>query len=175
MSTQVPDFVELLGSARTSAAHLEMRDAYAVADEAEEFALWRRTGKRWEGERAEQYWRPWVDLVRATVARGVRMRRARVVSEPVSEYIEFEHAGTSWNVDAGEEVRWLPRRRAVDLLLPGCDLWLIDDRIVRFNVFDGDGDVVEPEFSEDPDVAKQCAAAFEAVWERAVPHAEYRV
>lgn len=30
------------------------------------------------------------------------------------------------NVKAGEEVRWLPRRQASDLALPGNDFWLFD-------------------------------------------------
>ncbi|WP_438948653.1 DUF6879 family protein [Streptomyces atratus] len=54
-------------------------------------------------------------------ARGVRVLRARVVSEPVTEYIRFEHAITDANLRAGEEVRWLPRRRASTLALPGND------------------------------------------------------
>lgn len=175
MPSNVPNFDELLKSAQHSAVHLEMRDAYGVADEAEEFDLWRRTGRRWEGEQAEAYWRPWVDLIAETVARGVTVRRARIVSEPVTEYIRFEHAGTEWNLRAGELVRWLPRRQASDIALPGNDFWLIDERAVRFNIFSGDGAVVEPDYSEDPAVAKLCASAFEAVWECAVLHEDYKV
>jgi hypothetical protein len=60
-------------------------------------------------------------LIADTVARGVIVRRARVVSEPVSEYIRWEHYVTHANVTAGEDVRWLPRRRATDIPLPGND------------------------------------------------------
>ena len=117
----------------------------------------------------------WYDLVRAHTARGVRFRRARVVSEPVADYIRFEHETTAGlNVAAGEEVRWLPRRRASDLCLPGNDFWLFDDRLIRFRHFAGDGDFVEDELCDDPAVAAMCSAAFEAVWERAVPHADYQ-
>lgn len=175
MTLSVPDFDVLLRSATSTAVHLEMRDAYAVADEAAEFEHFRSTGKRWDGEQAESCWRPWVDLVAETIGRGVAVRRARIVGEPVSEYIRFEHAGTGWNLQAGEDVRWLPRRLSVDVALPGSDFWLIDSRAVRFNIFDGSGDVVDPEFTEDPDVARLCADAFETVWERATPHAQYAV
>ena len=51
---------------------------------------------------------------------------------------------------------------------------LFDDRLVRFHYFSGDGDIVEHELVSDPAVIQMCAAAFEAVWERAIPHAEYR-
>jgi hypothetical protein len=36
------------------------------------------------------------------------------------------------------------------------------------------GGVVEDELVTDPAVIQMCAAAFEAVWARAVPHADYR-
>lgn len=103
------------------------------------------------------------------------MRRARIVSEPVSDYIRYEHAGTVVNVAAGEEVRWLPRRRASDIPLPGNDFWLIDGRLVRWNHFTGEGASAAGEISEDPAVARLCGRAFEAVWDRAIPHHEYKI
>lgn len=56
--------------------------------------------------------------MRPHVARGVRFRRVRVVSEPLAPFTRFEHfiaAGT--NLATGEEVRWLPRQLAPDLCL----------------------------------------------------------
>ncbi|WP_348532870.1 DUF6879 family protein [Kitasatospora sp. MAP5-34] len=75
---------------------------------------------------------------------------------------------------AGEDVRWLPRRCATDLVLPGNDFWVFDDRLLLVNHFDGDGEPTEPELTEDQNTVKFCAAAFEAVWDRAVPHSEYQ-
>ncbi len=75
---------------------------------------------------------------------------------------------------AGEQVRWLSRRRASDLCLPGNDFWIFDKRLIRFSHFAGNGDFLEDELCDDPAVVKMCAAAFEAVWDRAIPHAEYR-
>ena len=145
-----------------------MRDAYTPSNP--QFLEW-KAGK----PRPVPASPAWYDLVRTHVARGVRFRRARVVSEPVSDFIRFEHEGTAGlNIAAGEEVRWLPRRRASDLCLPGNDFWLLDDRMIRFHYFSGDGEIVEDELVCDPAVIRTCAAAFEAVWERAIPHAEYR-
>ena len=103
------------------------------------------------------------------------VRRARVISEPVTEYIRFEHATTESNVAAGEQVRWLPRRESSDLLLPGNDCWVFDNQRAQFNYFSGIGDFLAAELSDDPVVVKQCAAAFEAVWDHAVPHGEYQL
>ena len=98
------------------------------------------------------------------------------MSEPASEYIRFEYDITFRNVAAGEDVRWLPRRRASGLLLPGNDFWVFDDRIVLWTHFTGEGEVSPDgwETTEAPAIAKTCATAFEAVWDRAVSHAEYQ-
>jgi hypothetical protein len=98
-----------------------------------------------------------------------------VVSEPVTEYIRYEHACTFQNVMAGEDVRWLPRRLASDLLIPGNDFWLFDDALIRFGVFSGDGAFVGHTLSGDPDVIKNVSGAFEDVWERAIPHERFTV
>ncbi|MFP8903126.1 DUF6879 family protein [Streptomyces atacamensis] len=165
----VPDFTALLRSADRSAVHLEMRDSY-MADPV--FDAW-RDGR--EVELPDAY-RQWRTLVEETVTRGVAVRRARIVSEPVTDYIRWEHSLTGrHNIAAGEDVRWLPRRLASDLMLPGNDLWLIDDERVLFHWFTGDGEWAGHEFSEDPTVVKTVVAAFEAVWARAVPHEEFAV
>src|SRR5215813_1027778 len=161
-------FEEALASARQSAVHLEMRDVYLPDDP--EFAAW-RAGQF----KPSTQWHWWFDLVASTVGRGVQIRRARIVSEPVTEYIRFEYDITAdLNVAAGELVRWLSRRRASDLALPGNDFWLFDGTAVLFNYFSGDGAPVGTELVDESAVVKLCAAAFEAVWGRAVPHGEYR-
>nr|WBO81920.1 hypothetical protein SBE_005808 [Streptomyces sp. SBE_14.2] len=103
------------------------------------------------------------------------MRRARIVSEPVSDYIRWEHYQTRANLEAGEQVRWLPRHLAWNLLLPGADLWIFDGRLMRVHHFSGDGEWISKELCDDQDVVDQYAAAFERVWERAIPHDQYEV
>ncbi|MEV0484215.1 DUF6879 family protein [Streptomyces sp. NPDC050508] len=174
MSQNVPSFAELLDSARRSAVHLEMRDTYGVAGEADDFGHWQRTGER-DNDPESPHWGPWTSLIRRTVARGVVVRRARIVSEPVSDYIRYEYAGTPVNIEAGEQVRWLPRRQASDIALPGNDFWLLDERLIRWNHFTGNGASGGGEIREDPAAAKLCAEAFEAVWARATPHANYGI
>lgn len=164
----VPPFRELIAETTTSAAHLEMRDAYTPSDP--QFQDW--LAGRTIPEPALPDWQA---LVRAHVARGVRFRRARVVSEPLAPFIRFEHFITDGtNIDAGEDVRWLPRRIASDLCLPANDFWLFDDRLIRFHHFSGEGEIVDDELCDDPAVIRMCAAAFESIWDRAIPHADYR-
>ncbi|MDH6131033.1 hypothetical protein P3T37_000400 [Kitasatospora sp. MAA4] len=174
MSQSLTSFADLLGSARKSALHLEMRDVYAVDNETERFQAW-KDGHRLDPEDRNSWWRPWLDLVQEVTSSGVAVRRARIVSEPASDYIRYEHSFTFTNIAGGEEVRWLPRRLASDLALPGNDFWIFDGRIVQFNIFDGDGRWVHTDQNEEPAVARFCAEAFEAVWGRAVPHEKYAV
>ncbi|MFE3887026.1 DUF6879 family protein [Streptomyces lydicus] len=171
---KVPSFSELMESAHHSAVFLQMRDYYNVSGETEDFATWQRTGRR-EIDPDSEYWKSWVEVVSQAVARGVAIRRARIVSEPVSDSIRYMHAGVIVNVNAGEQVRWLPRRRASDIALPGNDFWLFDDHLIRWNHFGGDGDVTAHEESNDAATIKLCADAFEAVWARAIPHNQYEI
>ncbi|MFF5471909.1 DUF6879 family protein [Streptomyces achromogenes] len=121
------------------------------------------------------WWHPFYQSIADTAARGVVVRRARVVSEPVSEYIRWEHYVTHANVTAGEEVRWLPRRQATSIPLAGNDFWLFDGALLRVHHFSGDGVVVEDEITADPETVKLCSTAFQAVWERATPHHLYKI
>lgn len=89
--SNVPPFSELIAGCQRSAVHLELRDAYGIASEDEDFAMWRELGEI--SPASVESRRPWLDLVQEAVGRGVVMRRARVVSVPVSEYIRYEHAG----------------------------------------------------------------------------------
>lgn len=163
-------FEEMLASAQHSAVHLEMRDTYVPDDPS--FIAW-QGGPPYDRTERE---RDWHQLIESTRAKGVTVRRARIVSEPVTDYIRFEHSVTdSMNIKAGEQVRWLPRRQASDLLLPGNDIWVFDEHLIRFGFFAGDGRYLGDEVVSDPDVIKRCLTAFEAVWERAVDHAEYRL
>ncbi|MDT9700788.1 DUF6879 family protein [Streptomyces sp. P17] len=105
MPSNVPTaFSDLLAACTRSAVHLEMRDCYAVDYEKGPFADW-RAGHRRDPVDRTSWWRPWLDLVQETVNRGVVIRRARIVSEPVSEYTRFLYDGTFTNVAAGEAVR----------------------------------------------------------------------
>ncbi|MFI2262350.1 DUF6879 family protein [Streptomyces tubercidicus] len=172
--TAEPTFSELFKQATRSAVHLEMRDGYMRSDP--RFASWLQNPLSVPAAN-DPVSRPWLGLMREITSRGVEVRRARIFSEPMSDYLRFEHHLTPGNVGAGEQVRWLPRRKASDLVLPGNDFWLFDDSLVVFLHFTGDGEL-SPEGDEErttePSVARLCSAAFEAVWERAVPHEEYK-
>jgi hypothetical protein len=165
---------ELLTSCQESASHLEMRDSYSAEDEKARFERFLATGRR---DHAAEYpeRREWLDLMRRVTGAGVCVRRVRIVSEPVSDYIRFEWHGAGPTLEAGEDLRWLPRRFASSIALPGNDFWLLDKRRAMFNHFSGDGRPLGQEITDDPATIGLCRAAFEAVWETAIPHHEYKI
>lgn len=168
----VPSIQQLLRSCDHSAIHLEMRDQYDRDDPM--FLAWQRGhGPDPQADRST-WWRPWLDVVAEVTGRGVQVQRARIISEPVSEYIRFEYEGSFTNVAAGEEIRWLPRRDATNIALPGNDFWVLDEQRVRVGHFDGEGKSTGHEMTDDPVVLKLCLSAFDAVWDRATPHERYR-
>ncbi|MDT0448810.1 DUF6879 family protein [Streptomyces hesseae] len=166
-------FTDLLANTRRSAVHLEMRDSYGIGEEAAEFEAW-HAGWRPSSEPGT-WWNDFHTMVRDAVVRGVAFRRARIASEPVSDYIRYEHSCAYQNIAAGELARWLPRRNASDIALPGNGFWLFGERVIMWNDFTGDGGSAGSDLEERPDVGKLCSTAFEAVWERATPHEEYRI
>ncbi|MCX4583914.1 hypothetical protein OOK40_12825 [Streptomyces sp. NBC_01481] len=146
-----------------------MRDAYMKSDPA---FIDSKAGVTLD---PAERWGDWHSIVTEATSRGVEVRRARVLSTPVSEYIRFEYDVTDeLNIAAGEDVCWLSRREATALALPGNDFWHFDSSLVLVNHFDGDGENMEVELTDDPEVAKLCESAFEAVWARATPHAEFQ-
>ncbi|WSJ71810.1 hypothetical protein OG294_09700 [Kitasatospora sp. NBC_01302] len=162
-------FDDLLRRCERSAVHLETRDGYMRTDPA--FIDWQG------GHRLDPVarWPEWGAMLAEAISRGVVVRRARIISEPISDYVRFEYDITDGlNITAGEDVRWLPRRRATAVPLPGNDFWLFDDRLLLVNHFDGNGEPTAPELTEDQETVRLCSAAFETVWDRAVPHSEYR-
>lgn len=154
------------------AVHVEMRDVYTTDIEKDRFQAWLR-GEPLDPATEAEWWRPWFELMNRNVAAGKALRRLRIVSEPVTKYTHFEWLDAAKLVESGEDVRWLPRRNASTVLLPGNDYWMFDRRTVVFTHFSGDGHVLDHEITTDPAIVGQCAAAFDSAWELAIPHAAY--
>jgi hypothetical protein len=167
-----PAFADLLAACASSAVHLEIHDAHITSDPG--YRAW--LAGQGDLQQCVQQSRPYTDVVAPAARRGVALRRARIVSEPVSDYVRWEHWLTGpVNITAGETVRWLPRRLASTLAIPGNPYWIFDDHLVRFTIFGGDGEVLGSQYSDVPAVIRACSSAFEAVWELAIPHQEFPV
>lgn len=163
------EFEALLTGFERSSLHLEMRDAYGTAAELPHMAAWQA------GETDDLAWLDeWCATLRAHVAAGRVVRRARVVSEPLSTYQRWSHSIAYPMVEAGEDIRWVPRARVSSIGLPGNDYYLLDEKLVVFLHYTGEGLNTAYVTSTHPDDVVLCRSAFEAVWALAVPHRDYQ-
>jgi hypothetical protein len=163
------DFGVLLTSFEHEAIHLEQRDSYGTAIELPYMAKWQR------GESDDLAWlQEWCDTLRGHRAAARSVRRARVVSEPLSEYQQWSHSIAHPMVEAGEDIRWVPRKLVCSLVFPGNDYYLFDNRLVVFLIYAGNGLAVDRLACTDATVIKVCRESFEAVWTLSVPHRDYR-
>lgn len=161
----------LIAAFQREALHLELRDVYAAADHSR-FRRW-LAGEALNPEEEAEWWRPWREMMGGHREAGKTLRRLRVISEPVTDYIKFEWLDAAELVRAGEDVRWLPRQHASGLLLPGNDLWCFDSEMVVFTHLSGDGQVQGYELTTDPSLVGKVLSSFESAWSIAVRHGEY--
>lgn len=131
---------------------------------------------KWAAEEADdlEWLQDWCSTVRNHATAGRSVRRARVVSEPLSDYQLWSHSIAQSMVEAGEDIRWVPRRNVSSIGIPGNDFYLFDDRLVVFLHYAGNGLSVDRVTSMDPADIDLCRSAFKSVWKLAVPHNEYK-
>ncbi|MEO3853747.1 DUF6879 family protein [Acrocarpospora sp. B8E8] len=168
MSITDQEFAALLDAIESSAVHLEMRDAYGTETELPHMAKWAAR------EPDDLEWlEGWCSTLRQHAKAGRSVRRARIVSEPLSDYQRWSHSIAYPMVDAGEDIRWVPRRLVSSVPLPGNDFYLLDGERVIFLHYSGNGLIVDMTLSTDQGDVALCMDAFEAVWKLAIPHREY--
>jgi hypothetical protein len=160
---------ELCRGIRTSFVHLETRDAYGTETELPHLAKWRR------GEPDDYAWLGWwLDMLRSHRAAGRTCRRIRVVSEPLSEYQRWILSHVRLFVEAGEDIRYVPRPRLDATLLPGGgDFYVFDDELIMLLHYADTGLNAGFELSDDPWLLDACQEVFETAWDLGVPAGDY--
>ncbi len=113
-------------------------------------------------------------MLRDHVKAGKTVRRARIVSEPLSDYQRWSYSIAHPMVDAGEDIRWVPRRLVSSVALPGNDFYLLDDRLIVFLIYAGNGLDTDKITSTDPADIRLCRSAFDAVWTLSIAHSDYK-
>jgi hypothetical protein len=153
-----------------SFVHLETRDSYGTEVELPHMVKWR------QGEHDDLAWLGWwLEMLRGHTAAGRTCRRARVVSEPLSDYQRWTLSHAAVFVEAGEQIRYASRRRLATVALPGSgDFYVFDDELALFLHYAGNGTNVAFETTDDPATVQACAQAFSTVWGRAISVHDYR-
>ena len=123
----MPDLAWWLQNFERSAFRLETLPEYNVPQEAEMVARFKR------GEPVDlPDDHPWLERVRHHCRAGKLMRRVRVVTYPLTDYLRMEMAWYRKSVAAGEDIRITETR------LSG-DFWLFDDQTVVVLHYDSEG------------------------------------
>jgi hypothetical protein len=162
-------FDELFRDAELEAFHLEVRDDYYPPDYPPLVRFLNHEPEDYE------WFKPWLDQVREATGRGVAVNRARVVTVPHNDYTRYAKHVARLNVEAGEDVRYLPRH----LINPGeltvDDWWIFDDSVVAFTVFEPgeNGKWLGGAVTTDPRIVEYIRTVKERVWSMATPLAEY--
>lgn len=164
-------FNQLFRDFKVSAFHLEMQDSYGVAEEVEPLRKWLT------GEPDDYEWvHDWHELIKSATSSGKTVKRARIVSEPVTDYIRFEHAmATKFNALAGEQIYWVPRHLTEGIDFPEHDYWLLDEQTVAFNIFTEDGSDFGARLVTDPATVNQCMKVRDQVLALGIPHEDYHL
>ncbi len=160
------DFDSLFTSFDHTAWRLETREAYNIDQETESFQRYLTTGVV---EDDSQH--PWMVNVREATAQGKRFARVRVVPNPLTDYLRFEAAACRYNVDAGEDIRYLDVDRAVQLgLTRRDDFWLFDStRIARLH-FDDHDRLLGVEIIHDCEQVVEANRLRDIAWHYAIPY-----
>ncbi|MEO7193466.1 MAG: DUF6879 family protein [Pseudonocardiaceae bacterium] len=169
-SASYDELNDLCRGIKKSFVHLETRDAYGTEVELPHMAQWRR------GESDDFAWLGWwLEMLRVHNAAGRTCRRARVVSEPLSDYQRWTRSHATMFLDAGEDIRYLPRPHLATVVVPGSgDFYVFDDELVLFLHYAGNGTNASFQITENPRTVRTCREVFETIWDLAKPFGEYQ-
>lgn len=143
------EFGQLLAGFERTAFRLECQPAYALGYEQADF------DRFVAGERIPppdlDWWRPWLEQVARQVREGKTMARVRVLAEPPTPYQQWQRWAGHWNVQAGEDIRYMARSTATRIGLPlDYDWWLLDDERLIVMRYTSTGAIDHKKVSTDP-------------------------
>ncbi|MFE2110372.1 DUF6879 family protein [Kitasatospora sp. NPDC059463] len=151
-----------------TAWRLESRRGYASDRSGDGFKRWLRG----EDPQTDPN-RPWCQSIAAQTAAGKRVGRVRIADEPITDGQAYLlHVGWA-NVQAGEDIRHLPRATALRLNLPERDFWLFDSEHLLEMHFDQDDNYLGAELVDDPERVLEACQIRDRARHYAVPRAEF--
>ncbi|MEU7746322.1 DUF6879 family protein [Nonomuraea sp. NPDC049158] len=162
------EWVETLHAFQHTAFRLETRENYSEPEE--EPIIHRFLDS---GEIDESYMDDWIAELAPRLSAGQRMERVRIVSEPHSDYTRFGLALARFNIQAGEDIRYLSRPRAARLDLPDHDFWLIDSTTLLILRFGNDDALLGADLVTDPAVVVKHCYYRDVAQQYAIPWQEY--
>jgi hypothetical protein len=164
------DVIGLYQGIKRRALRLETRQRYAVPWEDEGLAAWRRG----EPEPATPQRERTMETLRLATESGRRIGRVRFVEMPFTEYTqhEFEVAYPRLT-EIGEEIHILDRARHPEFDHVREDFVVFDDTSVMWYRYTAVDILTGYDYTEEPDVVRDCVTLAEEVRDAAVPYREF--
>lgn len=160
-------FPELFDTFSSTAWRWECQGEYHEPDEAEPFAAWK------VGHPDDSFLQPWCEKIRKLTGEGKTFGRVRMLTEPLTEYLEWMLSFTHLNIDAGEDIRWIAESTVTALPdRPRDDFYIFDDVRVATLLFDENG-VCGAEVTDDRDSVQRALKWRHLVSDLAIPHSKY--
>jgi hypothetical protein len=164
------DVIGLYQGIKHRALRLETRQRYAVPWEEEDLAAWRRG----EPEPPTPQTDRTMETIRLVTESGRRIGRVRFVELPLTEYSrhEFEVAYPRLT-KAGEEIHVLDRALHPEFAHVRDDFVVFDEASVMWYRYTAEDILTGYDYTEEPDVVRDCVALAEEVRAAAVPYHEF--
>ena len=152
MSTPKPisddEYGDLLATFKRSAFRLETRDFYAIGEERADYVAFLAGVPQMPDQVG--WWKQYLDGVAAQTREGKTRSRVRILADPPTPYQRWMLWADPWYAAAGEDIRYLPRRKAHEAGLPDADWWLLDDERAVILAFDDDGHIEQRTLVAEP-------------------------
>lgn len=115
----------------------------------------------------------WSRYVGELVGSGKTVRRVRVVTAPLTDYVRYQlHAGYQPGLRAGEDIRvWVDADGDVER----SDVWLFDESVLIRMHYDEAGNYVDSTMVSNPTDIETARALISKLWTRSTPLLEFRV
>jgi hypothetical protein len=147
-----------------SAWRLECQGAYDEPEEREPIQRFLA------GEPQDLAWfEDWPIWIREQRQAGRAVGRARMLTEPLTDYLRFELSITPPAVAAGEDIRLIDQLVFDELDIPREDFWIFDDLTVALLRF-GDNGMAGAEIITDRDRVASFRDRQRRAWDAAVPY-----
>ena len=167
------DLLSMYRAASREAFRVEAQQRYAVPAEDAQFRAFTEGRPMPSDPRVNRS----MQVIRAAVAAGTRIRRVHVVDLPLTVYLRYEMAAYRENVDAGEEVGIAVRAWHPDLAGLTEDFVLFDPGTDRPAMvwlrYDDQGRLTGRDYSDDPADLARAARHREVALAHAVPLSEF--
>lgn len=146
------EFWRQLAGFKRSAWRFEQQPSYDIGYEQDQFAAFLAGRPVPPTDNPEL--RAWMKQIADQVTAGKTVGRVRIVDDPLTDYQRWLRWMDRWNIEAGETIDYLSRRRAHDVgLLPAAgraDWWFLDDERLMLMHFNERGVRFKVELVDDP-------------------------